>query len=143
MVHRTLMLLVLFTITLFSQQNKNQLNLNSDYEMKIGDYGALLLNEFLKANTALDAPILSTFNPETSTIDLNIYGGRGTVEGGRETVNNYLDNIETSFIPYIKKRFNIALNKNDFKIFYYDRTAQSGYKLIIQLLDGQYVIPSN
>ena len=141
MFRSTVFIVLVFTITIFSQQNKNTLDLSSDYQMKVGDYCALLLNETLKSNTNLDASIISTFDTENNTLDLNIFGGRGTVEGARETLNLYWNNIEKSFIPYVKKRFNTLLNKSDFRILYFNRT--DGNKLILQLLNGQIVVPSN
>jgi hypothetical protein len=138
MIHHILICVFLLTVPSLSQNNSA---LNSNYQMKIGDYCALLLFQVLKANSELDSPLLSTFDIENNNIELKIFGARGTVEGARETLNVYWENIEVSFIPYVEKRFSLLLNKEDFKISYYNRNDR--YKLIVQLINGQIVVPSN
>lgn len=138
-----LFITVLFTTFSIAQQNATKQNLNSNYQIKIGDYSALLLNNFLEVNKDLDAPFICTFESEPNTIDLEIFGARSRVEGVRETVNDYWETIESTFIPYMERKFNVVLEKKDFRILYYDRTARNGAKLILQLIGGQFVIPQN
>ena len=94
MIKHVFFTIVLFTNLSIAQQNQTEQNLNSNFQLRIGDYSALLLNNFLKINKDLDAPIICTFESKPNTIDLKIFGARNTVEGARETVNEYWKTIE-------------------------------------------------
>ena len=119
----------------------SQKGLDSDYQIKIGDYAALIFSELLKTHSELDAPTVITYEPDLKVIDIEIIGGRGTAEGAKETIQNYLQFIHTSHVPYVRKRFGLTLTDDDFRVFYYDRSWNKAPKLIITYANGQYTLP--
>lgn len=142
MIRNALMVLIVSSVTLFSQSKQSQLGFNSNYQIKIGDYSALLLGEFIRGNSKFDAPIICTYEPESSTVNVEIFGSKDRVEGARESMNEYLALIRSTFVPYLQRRFGISVDETNFGITYYDRTASPEPKLILQYIDGQYVVPA-
>lgn len=142
MVRNIIVLIVFSSLTLLAQPGQSQLNLSSTYQFKIGDYTAILLNGFIRGNSKFYDPIICTYEPGPNTIDVEIYGEKGEVEGARESINEYWNFIKSSFIPYAQRRLGVSLNENSFRIMYCDRTAVSKTKLILQFINGQFVVPS-
>jgi hypothetical protein len=128
--------------TIRLQAQTTTVNLNSAYQMRIGDYAALILPELLKVHPQLDAPVVATFEPDPGTIDVEIFGGRGNVEGAKETVQGYLQFLVSTHMPYVAKKFGLKLTDQDYRILYYDRTNRGGPKLILKYIKGQFTLPA-
>ena len=131
---------VLASVTILHGQNA-KLTLSSAYQMKLGDYAALILPELLKVRSDLDAPVVATYEPDLNTIAVEIFGGRNTAEGAKETIQNYVQFLQTTHIPYLARRFGLTLTDQDYSILYYDRTVPGGPKLILRYAKGQYTLP--
>jgi hypothetical protein len=132
---------LLLAVMCQSAAAQTAVNLNTPYAMKAGDYSALLLSEFLKINTALDMPIIVTYEPTENTIDVEVFGGWATVESARKTVNQVLEFVRTAFVPYAQRRMNVSPTDKNFRIMYYDRTQRTGPKLIVTWDRGQLIVP--
>jgi hypothetical protein len=115
--------------------------LNAPYAMKTGDYAALLVSELFKANLALDIPKIVTYEPTPNTIDIELLGTRGSVEGARETINRTVQFIEAGIVPYLDRRLKLKTSKANFRIMYYDREPAGGPKLILTWDLGKLVVP--
>ncbi|MCX6142820.1 MAG: hypothetical protein NTZ35_06335 [Ignavibacteriales bacterium] len=137
---KVILLSLLLTVASLSQTK--QINLNSSYQVKVGDYAALLLPNLIRPHTDLDAPIVCTYELESNTIDLEIFGGRSNVEGARGTMNNYMAFVHSSFIPYANRRLGIYLTDQNFRLSYFDRLTHKIPKLILQYIGGQFVVPA-
>jgi hypothetical protein len=142
MIRNIVVLFILSSAILLSQPKQSQLNLNSTYQIKVGDYAAILLKGFIGGSSKFYAPLICTYEPEPNTIDVEIYDEKSDVEGARESINQYWSFIKSSFIPYAQRRLGVSLNEFNFRIMVYDRTAVPGTKLILQYINGQFVVPS-
>lgn len=137
---------VIFAVVLLAgstfQSKDSQVSLDSPYQIKVGDYVALLLPNLIRMNTDLDLPLVVTYEFAGKTVDLQLFGQKGSVEEAREVIGNYWKFIQTGCIPYLKRRFGVSPTEDDFRLMYYDRRGINGPKLILQLVKGQYVVPS-
>jgi hypothetical protein len=137
---------MIFAIVLLAgsgfQSKEPQVSLDSPYQIKVGDYVALLLPNLIRMNTDLDLPLVVTYEFAGKTVDVQLFGQKGSVEEAREAINNYWKFIQTSCIPYLKRRFSVSPTEDDFRLMYYDRMGTNGPKLILQFVKGQYVVPS-
>jgi hypothetical protein len=141
MMRNLILLLVFMSATMFSQPRSS--SLNSNYQIKVGDYAAILLRGFIGVSSKLYSACICTYEPDANKLDVEIYGDKGDVEGAREIINEYWNFIKTSYIPYAKKRLGVSLNEINFRIMYYNRESASGTKLVLQFINGQFGVPSN
>ena len=114
-------------------------HLNSPLTVTVGDFGALLLPVFLGISD-LDHRVAVTYEPVPSVIDVEIFGRWASVESARQTVGQYWALIQQAHIPYMQRRFGVNLDATHYRIIYYDRTARGGPRIVVQFVNGQFLI---
>lgn len=124
-----------------AQDQQSGQSLDDSYSVQLGDYAAVLLPEFLKISDDLDDPVVVTYEPDPNTLDVEVFGGYASVEDARKTVGMYWSFIDSFFLPYMERRFNIQLSQGDFRIVYYDRTQDNWTTPVVQMVEGQFIIP--
>jgi len=118
--------------------------LAAPYSPTLGDIAAWHLSEFLKLRPAPIDRALVTYEPATGTIDVEVFGApsaRGKTDEARSTLGGYWEFIQQAHIPYVERRFKIKLTAQHYRLMYYDTQAQGAAKVILQFVNGQYVIP--
>jgi hypothetical protein len=114
-------------------------HLNTQLTITVGDYGALILPAFLGISD-LNHRVAVTYEPIPGVIDVEIFGRWATVESARQTIGQYWELIQQVHIPYIQRRFGVSLGASNYRIIYYDRTARGGPRIIVQFVNGQFLI---
>ncbi len=125
-----------------SAQQSNPLDV--PYAVKVGDIAAATLSELLKLRSDLRDPAIVTYEPTTGTIDVEVFAtpSRGSkTDQARADLGKYWDFIQSGHIPYVERRFNVKLSKERYRLLYYDRSAQGGPQLVLQFVNGQFLIP--
>ncbi len=118
-------------------------DLNSPYRTLTGDMAAITLSELIKLRTDFKDPTLVTFEPADTLIDVEIYGNPGygsKTDRAREVVGMYWDFIQAAHIPYMERRFGIQLSELQYRIIYYDRNADPEEQLLLQFVQGHYLL---
>lgn len=115
--------------------------LDSRFELKTGDFAAMMIPQLLKLKSDLDATVITAYSPELKVINLELFGSRSTAEGAKETIKNYLDFLRT-IGEALSGRIGVTLNDKDYRIRYYDRSWSGDVKLIIEFVNGEYKLPS-
>jgi hypothetical protein len=118
--------------------------LTAAYPVKVGDMAAAALSEFLKLRSDFKDPAIVTFEPGTGTIDVEVfaspaYGSK--TDQARSVLGKYWEFIQAGHLPYVQRRLNAKLTAEHFRLMYYDAKAQGGPQLVLQFVNGQYLIP--
>ncbi len=114
------------------------------YSVKVGDVAAATLSELLKIRSDFRDPAIVTYEPTTGTIDVEVFAtpSRGSkTDQARADLGRYWDFIKAGHIPYVERRFNVKLSQEYYRLLYYDRTAPGAPQLILQFVNGQFLIP--
>ena len=117
--------------------------LGATYPVQLGDIAAGALSEMLKLRTDFD-PAIITYEPATGTVDVGVFGAPAAgskTDHARTTLGKYWEFIQAAHIPYVERRYGVKLTVQRYKLMYYDRSAKEGPKLILQFVNGQYLIP--
>lgn len=120
---------------------ESEAGLESTFTLQAGDYAAVLLPEFLRIRRDLTDPVVVTYEPEPNRIDVEIIGGRKGVERARAEIGQYWAFIEAVFLPYVERRLGMVLDENDFSITFYDASRGDMASPVVQMVDGQFLIP--
>ena len=114
------------------------------YPVKVGDMAAQTLSELLKIRVDFKDAAIVTYEPTTQTIDVEVFAtprmGSKT-DQARVVLGQYWDFIKTAHLPYVERRFAVKLDVQNYRLLYYDRNAEGGAKLVLQFVNGQYLIP--
>lgn len=114
------------------------------YPVKVGDMAAQTLSELLKIRTDLKDAAIVTYEPTTQTVDVEVFGtprmGSKT-DQARVVLGQYWDFIKAAHLPYVERKFGVKLDVQNYRLMYYDRNAEGGAKLVLQFVNGQYLIP--
>ena len=128
------------TPTLGAQQNP----LAAPYAVKVGDVAASSLSELLKLRTDFRAPAVVTYEPTTGTIDVEVIApvtARATTDVARAVLGDHWDFIQAAHIPFVEKRFKAKLTSAHYRLIYYSADNQGQTRVVIQFVNGQFVIP--
>ncbi len=101
------------------------------------------LSEMLKLRTDFD-PAIINYDPTTGTVDVGVFGAPAAgskTDHARTTLGKYWDFIQAAHIAYVQRRYGVKLTVKNYKLMYYDRSVKEGPKLILQFVNGQYLIP--
>ena len=133
-----------FVVILSSVASSQQTaTLGTGYQVKVGDVAAVALSEILKLRPDL-GPALVNYEPASGTIDVEAFGtptAGSKTDQARATLGSYWEVIQALHIPYVERRYRIKLKVEHYRLMYYDRTVQEGPKLILQFVQGQYLMP--
>ena len=114
-------------------------SLGSPANLKIGDFGALFLQNIIKVRADRSDPTVVTYEPEPNVIDVEIFGFASTTEQAKDMVSRYWTFIQTAHIPYLQKRYGLTLNERNYRIVYYEQ-SRTGPKVILTFVGGQYIM---
>ncbi len=59
----------------------------------------------------------------------------------RVVLGQYWDFIKAAHLPYVERKLGVKLDVQNYRLMYYDRNAEGGAKLVLQFVNGQYLIP--
>ena len=123
-----------------AQQNP----LAAPYAAKMGDVAASSLAEMLKLRTDFRAPAVVTYEPTSGTIDVEVFApgtARATTDAARAALGDYWDFIQAAHIPFVERRFKAKLTSAHYRLIYYATDNQGQSRVVIQFVNGQFLIP--
>ena len=118
--------------------------LGGAYSVRIGDVASSTLSEFLKLRPDLRDPTIVTYEPTPGVIDVEVFGrpSQGSkTDQARTLLGKYWEFIQAAHVPYVERRFTVKLSAEHYRLLYYDAGAQGGPQLVLQFVNGQYLIP--
>ena len=118
--------------------------LAATYQAKLGDIVATTLSEFLKIRADLRDPAIVTYEPETGTIDVEVFASpnySSKTDQARATLGKFWTFIQGVHVPYVERRFKTKLTTAHYRLIYYDAKAQGAPQIVLQFINGQYLIP--
>lgn len=117
--------------------------LAATYSTKVGDVAAATLSEFLKMRPDLRESAVVTYEPETGTIDLEIVARTrsGSTDVARAALGQYWEFIQAVHIPHVERRFKTKLTANHYRLVYYLAQTQGAPQVVLQFVNGQFLIP--
>lgn len=114
------------------------------YVVRVGDIAAETLSELLKLRPDFKDPAVVTYEPTTQTIDVEIFASPrmgSRTDQARALLGQYWEFITAGHVPFVERRFGVKLAAQHYRLLYYDRSAQGGAQLVLQFVNGQYLIP--
>lgn len=99
-----------------------------------------------------DAPVIFVYATDNDKLVATIYGGRGTADGAKETMELFRSNYEPGLVAMAKDVFGVELNDSNVTVVYVKRKTKTkspwggketitAEKTILVRANGNYVIP--
>ena len=89
-------------------------------------------------------PCVVTYEPGPGTIDVEVYASPSygsKTDQARALLGKYWEFIQAAHIPYVKRRYGLDLSAANYRLMYYDTKVQGTPTLVLQFINGQYLIP--
>jgi hypothetical protein len=108
------------------------------YSARLGDVVALQIGITMLSLRVVDAPTSVYFDPSTKSVNIVIFGQRGTVEGAKEVLEDVRGALG-KLAPQLKAQYGAELDDSNVTIIYRNRNKDS-----VELLrreGGKYITP--
>jgi hypothetical protein len=108
--------------------------LTKPYVGNLGQQVAGTISDLLGTMKPIDAPMMAIFNGQK--IEIWVFGGRGTVDGAKETMDKFRNQASPMIRAMIGSLYGVRLEDDQIIEVYFNR--EDGNKEIVRLENGVY-----